>query len=997
MALILYLLFFLSGAAALVYEIAWVRSLSLVFGGSHLAVTTVLAVYMGGLALGSRWLGRRADASRRPLRLYGWLELGIAALALVFIGLLRIYPAIYVPLARVAEENRFYLSALRVAFAVVALLAPTTLMGGTLPVLSRFVGKRPDRLGSQLAFLYGLNTAGAVAGSLAAGFLLLKTLGVTATLLVAAATNLLVGLAALSLPERRLAGPAGERADRAQPEAAAVLGEPGGPVGALSSRLVLWGIGVSGFCALGYEVLWTRMLGLVVGTSVYSFTIILVAFLAGIALGSEAYGVAQRWQPSRWGARRRVVGFGAVQVAIGLAALAVTVLMRDLPSHATGLQSLLLGSGAREFGARQGASLAVAVAYVFVPAFLMGVAFPLAGTIHAAGGRSVGRAVGEVLTYNTVGAILGSAVSGFVLIYAFGIERSLQMLAVLNAAVGLTAALSVLTSEAPPWGVAAGAATLLLALGVAPGWGRSWDLKYFAVFRNNQRQAFDTPWKRQDALENTDVLYYFEGANEIISVIRPKGAQQAFLVNGRPEATTSPMDVQCQRTLGHLPMLLHRNPRRVFVLGTGTGMTLGATSIHPAVDRIVLAEIEPGAIGAARTFREHNHGVLDDPRLRIVFNDGRNYLATTREKFDVVTADPIHPWSGGAAYLYTAEYFRIAADHLLPGGLACQWLPIYELTVRDVQTVVRTFSESFKYVMVWLTHYDAELLGSNDPIVIDEADLARRIARPEIEQDLRAVDMASAEDFLSYFVVGTEGARAFGQGGVVNTDDNLFLEFSAPESMGVGHLMGDNVQALARVRESLLPHLAPAAGEAERRSQQARWDRNLSAARLYDPAHALFLWGRTGAGEFPGAMDALEKEFPGYGPYRFLRRETQSLQSGEPRLAGAVRFPVEADGGTRRELQISAVAVWIGDTRAALVFVDNEKRDVYGQRYFDGPTEQLRGVVERFAAETLEALRTAYGEAAAEAGRGGQALPSERATVRRLKERVAARVAGRFP
>jgi spermidine synthase len=986
--LVLYLLFFLSGAAALVYEVSWVRSLSLVFGGSHLAVTTVLAVFMGGLALGSRLLGERADAARRPLRLYGALEIGIGLFALVFLGLARVYPAIYVPLARVAEENRLWLSAVRAVFAVAAMIVPTTLMGGTLPVISRFAARHADSLGRHLPFLYGLNTLGAAAGALAAGFLLLKTLGVTATILAAVAANLTVGLAAVALPERAF-GEAERPPPREQRRQGAGL-EDAEPVGAASFRLVLWGVGVSGFCALGYEVLWTRMLSLVVGTSVYSFTIILVAFLAGIALGSAALGLAQRRRP--WRAGRAIGGFAAVQVAIGLCALAVTILMRDLPSHAMSLQRFLAGGAAGEFGARQGASFGVAFAYVLVPAFFMGVAFPLAGTIQAAHARSVGGAVGAVLTYNTVGAILGSAVSGFALIYVFGIERSLQMLAVLNGAVGLAVAASLSRRKLAIVAAGAAAAGLLVALGAAPGWGRSWDLRYFAIFRNNQRGVFDTPEQRRDALENTDVLYYFEGVNETISVVRPKGSMQAFIVNGRPEATTSSMDMQCQRTLGHLPMLLHPGPRRVFVLGTGTGMTLGATSIHPGVERIVLAEIEPGALGAARTFGEYNHRVLDDPRLHVVFNDGRNYLATTRERFDVVTADPIHPWSGGAAYLYTREYFRSVADHLLPGGIATQWLPIYELTVKDVRTVVRTFAESFQHVMIWLTHYDAEIVGSNSPIVIDEADLARRIGQAAIAKDLAEVQMSSAEDFLAYFVAGTEGARAFARGGVVNTDDNLFLEFSAPESMGVGRVMGDNVTALALSRESLLPYLEPASGEAERGEQRTRWERSLQAARLYDPAHALFLWGQMGTARFRELSAALEAAFPAYAPFRFLRREIQGAEAGTPRLADAVRFQVGTPGGPR-VLQVSAVTMRIGETRAAVVFVDNDRRDIYGQRYFDGRADELDAAVRKFASDALGALRETYQQVAAESRGRGEPLPAEVLTVRRLKERVASEVA----
>ncbi len=988
-----YLMFFVSGAAGLVYEVAWVRSLGLVFGASHLAVTTVLAVYMGGLALGAALLGRRADEARRPLRLYGFLELGIAAFALIFVGLMAIYPSVYVPLARVAEESRVYRTVLRVAFGALALIVPTTLMGGTLPVLARFVTARGGGLARHLSFLYAFNTLGAVAGSLAAGFVLLRSLGVTATLLATMAVNLVIGIAAVALPERIFAAGrplAGAASAGGVPEGAPTRNLDGiDRVDPSAGRLVLWGIGVSGFCALGYEILWTRMLTLVVGTSAYSFTIMLVAFLAGIALGSQAYGLAQR-RGRRWRARSTVLAFGAVQVIIGIAALGVTVLMRDLPSHAMALQSALSG-GAGEFGARQEASFAVAFAYMFVPAFFMGAAFPLAATIHSSLRGEVGGAVGEVSTANTVGAILGSVASGFVLIHAFGAERSLQMLAAVNVGIGLAVAATLVRWRMARWSVAVVTLAMLAALGIDRSWGRFWDANYFAIFRNNQRGAFDTPERIREAVAQTDVLYYFEGANETISVIRPKGARQAFIVNGRPEATTDWVDVQCQRTLGHLPMLLHPNPRSVFVLGTGTGMTLGATSLHPEVERIVLAEIEPGVIGATRTFAEWNHHVLDDPRLKIVFDDGRSFLATTRERFDVVTADPIHPWSGGAAYLYTKEYFDSVAAHLAPGGVATQWLPIYELSVRDVKTVVRTFSESFRYVLVWLTHYDAELVGSNAPIVLDEAALARRMARPAIAKDLASVFMGTPEQFLSYFVMGSEGVRAYRAGGVVNTDDNLFLEFSAPESMGLGHLMGENVAALAAARESILPYLAPAGDETARSDQRARWQRNLATARIHDRAHALHLWGKDDP-EFRSLTARVESEAPDYGPSLFLRRQLELAKAATPRLADEVSFPVRIAGG-QRLLRVSAVVMQIGEARAVVMFVDNDRREVYGERYIDAEPGALEALVRRFARETAASLRSEYLQAADEARRNGDEIPSEGDAVRRLKRRVEAAVA----
>jgi spermidine synthase len=999
MIVLLYILFFLSGAAGLVYQVVWVRSFGLVFGGSHLAVTTVLSVFMGGLALGGWLVGRKVDQGGRSLRLYGLLELGIAASAIAYIGLMAAYPTLYVLLARSVGDNPLALTAIRVVFATVAMIVPTTLMGGTLPVLVRFATSSSERLLRQLSFLYAFNTMGAVAGTLAGAFVLLELLGVKGALIVAIAVNGGVGLLAISVPERTFApseprrtedgrssrgpaGPAVEAADDAVPTTA--------------YRMVLWGIGVSGFCALGYEVLWTRILSVVIGTSVYGFATMLAAFLTGIAAGSQVYGLVGSADRSNRSITRSVLVFAAVQVVIGIAALAVTVAIRDLPTHATTFRRLFLGGTAGMWEARQMTNLVVAFAYIFLPAFFMGIAFPLAGTIHAACQRRVGGAVGEVLSYNTLGSIFGASVSGFVLIYAFGIERSLQFLAAVNVGLGACVAASLARRRwATPVAIAA-ALSLLVALSVFPDWGRIWNPKYFAIFRNNQLKVFDTPHRIQTALANTDVLFFQEGINETISVIRPKGAKQALIVNGKVVASTTRQDVQCQYTLGHLPMLLHPDPKRVFVLGLGTGMTLGAVSVHPELEQVVLAELEPSVAPAARTFARFNHDVLDNPNLRTVFTDGRNHLLTTRERFDVITADPVHPWTRGSAYLYTEEYYRLAADRLTPDGVMCQWLPIYELTPEDVATVVRTFQQAFAHSVLWLTQYDAELVGSNVPIVIDEERLVRRMGIPAVAADLAMVEMGSVDDFLSYFVAGTEGLSEFAKLGVVNTDDNLHLEFSAPRSVGVGSVMGDNVLALTRHRENVADYMTPLPLAEQQASRRERWEHRMRAARIHDRAHAEFLWGRGSSDDFRAALRTLEANFSEYAPGRFLKGEYLALKRGDPRLIASEAFALLMPDGERREVEISAVQVRIGESRGVVIFVDNAVREVYGQRYRDGSSEELDAELPAFAGEVLAALREVYQREAAVATARGLPLPPAEATLDRLRATVAARTGGGF-
>ncbi len=995
---LIYLMFFLSGAAALIYEVVWVRSLTLIFGGSHLAVTAVLSIFMAGLAIGGYAIGRYVDRVRKPLRLYGLLELGIAAFALIFTALMKVYPSVYVALAQGKDDSILYLSAVRILFSIIALIIPTTLMGGTLPVLSRFVSRQPEDLRSHLSFLYGFNTLGAVVGALLAGFLLLRMYSVSATLYIAVGANAFIGLTSILLQDRASAilspqEPASDQTALLSPPDTLISTSPGDAQEAFPLKLVLWGIGLSGFCALGYEVLWTRILTIAIGASVYSFTIMLIAFLTGIALGSEGYGLLMKVSRSKdTGIRSVISWFGVVQVIIGITAFLVTVFIRDIPANSIRLQSYFLQTGGSSFVGRVWSSFALAFLYMVVPAFFMGVAFPLAGEAHAKYRKAVGRAVGEVLAYNTAGAILGAGVSGFLLIYLLGIERSLQMLTVLNVGLGLL----VLSSLRHIRWLNAGAAALTLAtlsfLALNLNALRIWDMRYFAIFRSNQPEAFATPEMIREAVENTDVLYYAEGIESIVSVIKVKGGEQAFLTNGRVEASAHLQAQQVQLTLGHLPMLLSRNPKKVLVVGLGSGMTLGATSIHPSLEQVTFVEIEPRVIGVARTFEVYNHRVLDNPKLRILFNDGRNFLMTTKEKFDVITADPIHPWFRGAGYLYTTEYFKLAADHLLPGGVICQWLPIYELTPQDLKSVVRTFREHFKYTLMWLTHYDAELVGSNSPILIDETELERRIAEPAITGDLKKVMMGSAADFLSYYVMGTEGMTRFSRGGILNTDDKLYLEFSAPFSIATPSVMEANVNAISAYRENILPYLAPPKKPKALEEQRRRWAIHQEAGKVADPALALFLGGRAGDPALKRALDDLDQKYPWYAPGRFLKSEYQTAMAMEPRLLRQSAFMLMNEQGGNVVVEISAVLVPVSKTRASIMFVDNRARVVYGQLYVDDYDRSE--LVKRFVDDVMATMRAAYQkEAAISLGRRS-GLPAVGETLRKMKDVIGSKVQG---
>jgi len=392
-------------------------------------------------------------------------------------------------------------------------------------------------------------------------------------------------------------------------------------------------------------------------------------------------------------------------------------------------------------------------------------------------------------------------------------------------------------------------------------------------------------------------------------------------------------------------------------------------------------------IPVGRSFARWNGGVLDDPRLRIVINDGRNYLTTTTERFDVISADPIHPWSGGAGYLYTAEFFRSVAARLEPGGIASQWLPLYELSLKDVRTVVRTFTEAFSHTMVFLTYYDAVLVGSNSPLVIDPAALAVRMSNPEIRKDLAAVQMGTVDDLLAYFVMGTAGARRFGEGGALNTDDNLVLEFSAPESQGRQGLDALNVRALASARENIAAYVAgsrplPA-------DQQSRWDRHLILGRLFDQAHFQYLARNRLA---TGLLAEVERQEPAYAPLRFIREEQRTGPGADPQLVSYEEFEVADAAGKRSVLRIDAVCQFLGRERALITFVNTARQEIYGQRFVDGPYEELETMVDRFVTDALSVLR----DVADQVQRGSSGYRNETSVAASLRYE-AARSIGRIP
>lgn len=769
-----YALFVASGATGLVYEVTWFRNLSLIFGASFESSSIVLAAFMGGMSLGGFAFGRLAGRSARPLRLYALLELGIGLVALALPAAMRAVDALYLAFAPGDGSVDAGLIALRTTLAFAVLVVPTFLMGATLPVVTRLLVEADEEFGVRLAWLYGANTLGAVAGTLAAGFVMIPALGVWRTQLVAIAVNVTIAGVAFALDRRTPPLPV-------EAPASTSAGAPPAGDSIRGLELVFWGTALSGFASLALEVLWTRALSVAVGSSTYSFSVMLAAFLTGISLGSVVHAL----RPTR--GRPLVPRFGRILAAAGVFALLASSLIPQLPQLAIRLNLALYDDLTR---IRPATTFLLAFFLMVVPCLFIGIAFPLANEARArlavARGHGFARPVGDTLSLNTLGSITGSLGAGFLLIPLVGLERAMLLAASLYIAYG---AIVLAVEAAEQRGVTSpGVIFAVMAAGVAlalPALLPTRTDALFGAFSNNQLMQYvgeDGEIDVAAELGRGVVRYYREGRSNTVSVHEQDG-YRSISVNGKIVASDDPEDLRTQYMLAHIPVLMHPAPRAALVIGMGAGTTLGGITAHEDLERIALAEIEPAMLGAEPHFAASNGSPLSDPRLDVFLEDGRNYLKTTDHRYDVITADPIHPWTRGSGYLYTREYYRLAAERLEPGGIMCQWLPVADLTPEDFESVVATFAAVFPHTMLWHST-SAILIGSDRPITVDLETLGRRMQQPRVARQLDLLGLDSPLAFLGELQLDDAQVRDFAAGGRINTDDNLHLEFSSPLAIG---------------------------------------------------------------------------------------------------------------------------------------------------------------------------------------------------------------------
>jgi spermidine synthase len=812
--------FFLSGAAALIYQIVWTKSLGLLFGYSAYALATVLAVFMGGLALGSAWLGKISERSQNPIALYAWIEFGVAASGGLSLAGLAGVRVLYFILYPHFSSSRIELLVLRFAGAAIVLLVPTFLMGGTLPILIRGVARNSSILGARVSRFYAINTMGAVIGALAAGFVLLPAFGLRVTLLCAVLLNAIGGVAAWRLARTKLFG------EEPLPQAAlakhvASKKERGTSQASASSGFLLAAFFLVGATAIAYEIAWTRLLATTVGSSTYAFTLMLATFLGGIVLGSLLF--------EKWSARHGDVTqelFSWTQLATAIAALLFLIFFRQLP----GMIPPILRATHNSFGGLILAQFVTSCLAMLPAAIVFGFNFPAVVVLIAGKSGEEGRIssrVGLAYAANTCGAILAAMGVGFFLLPGVGSFRIVALAAIGNLL--LAAALSI-QSRMFRWAALAAHAMVFAAI-LLTGWSPYFYNRALASFGTVLYGSYHSDRLTAEEIANTeDVLFLEDGINATIAVTRTED-YVALKTNGKVDASN--IDTSTQLLLGDLGAIFHRRPRRVLVVGFGGGMTVSAVARFPDVEQIDCVEIEPAVLRASPFLERLHRGAQNDPRVHIYFDDARNFIQTAREPYDLIISEPSNPWIAGVASLYTTQFYAALRGHLAAGGIFVQWIQAYSLRPDDLGMILATIAPHFSDVSLWHSAgRDLLVLARTDSSPLN-FDRSRSLwSNTGLREDFHTLELMRPESWPVYFRWNDSEVRGFAAGAALNTDDHTRLEYQAPLALlredltqeleaEVRHQQHDLLPAEIAVREIAAARLGSAESAVELKSKRA--------------------------------------------------------------------------------------------------------------------------------------------------------------------------------
>ncbi|HEX7898754.1 MAG TPA: fused MFS/spermidine synthase [Planctomycetota bacterium] len=907
-----YLLFFASGVTGLLYQIVWIRAAGTVLGNTTYAIGTVVGVYMGGMALGA-WSGGRA-ADRRSggalLRLYGLLEGGVALSAFLVPWLIGATAPLFRALWDGTGQPGVGYAALRVAVPALILAVPTTLMGATLPVLARFFAGAVEGAPREAGKAYALNTFGGVVGTLAAGFWLVPAFGLRITTLVAVLANAAIAAAALLLAR----GAAG--ATSPAPSA-------GGPL----PRAVLWMSAASGLAGLIYEVAWTRMIVLSLGSTVYSFTLVLAVFIFGLAAGSA---LGARWVGKSAAPERAL---GLIQLSIGALALIGLPFLGNLPVIFASVMDALR----KDFGGLLLAQAGLIIAIILPPTLLMGAVFPFACRLAVSGEDKVGRSVAGVYTWNTLGSIVGTFVATFLIVPLAGPGVAVKTAIAAN----LATAAGLLWAAGPAVRGLLALPAVVAAIALFVGDLKPEVMSAGAYLYGNQmvREARQTGLDLRTHLEKKKSRLVESGwdAYGLVTVQKTGANDFSLRINGKVDASTSGPDMVTQQWLAHLPLLHHPDPKRALVIGLGAGITAG-TAAEYALERVDCVEISPAVARMARHFAAVNGNCLENPKVRLTVGDGRHLVRCARQPYDVIICEPSNLWLSGMANLFTRDFFQEAAAKLAPGGVLCQWIHAYKLSEEDFRSVLRTFFSVFPGGGVWevVPGGDYLLLGRLERAPTSWASFSRRMSAVAPQaSELTDLFLPAAVSLASTLVADAERVRAACGAGDVLTDDHCRVEFTAPRSLHTEH------------RDRILAWLdglrGPGAEEKVYGDMDAAAKAALAVRRAArrDVGHAIGLYMRPPSSEAgphrldprgPDSLRALDEAIRKHGPDRSSRLFLE-LHAQEVLAEG--RASAEAGHADVAAAYLDAIPRITGpyaDARLVLGNIKMAKKDVEGAR-----------------------------------------------------------------
>jgi spermidine synthase len=781
--------FFVSGVTGLTYEILWTRMIVKIIGSSPFAVSIVLTVFMGGLGLGSYLAGRTIDRVKEPrrlVRIYGILELAIAGYAFVLPLLLAAFRPLYAILYNRLFEYFIVYNLLTFVGCALLLIVPVTCMGATLPILSRFFVRSLSRVGTNVGKLYGLNTIGAAVGSLLCGFWLINLLGMWGTLAFAVVLNGLIGTVCIVMsarPTGRAEAPERTASDEERP---ADIPAPAAHGSFGSYALLIFA--VSGFCAMAYEVIWIKLLGLIVGPTTYSFTIVLVTFITGLALGAMFFG----WLGDR--VKHTIVLLLVTQIAAALFALGFS----QLAGNSQIFFAKLIHRFNDSFAYLYLVKAAVLFLFMFPPTFCLGATFPLVGKIYTTSLAHTGRSIGFAYAVNSVGAVLGSFCAGFLLIPFVGKETGLSLVVAMQLATALFVGWRVLGRTRMPalrWMPLA----LVGCLGVAavfyyPHWDRKMlsRSRYHRFERPALRNVgwleamfpgsarFSERW--MTIAPEEELVYYGDGIGGFTTVLRTEslGTTTYALCNSGKTDASYPGDMITQGLLAHFPMLFHPDPRDVLIIGLASGITAGEVLYYP-VERLDVVDINEKVVAASEFFREWNNDVLSDPKTRLIIQDGRAHLAMTNRSYDVISSEPSNPWMAGLASLFTRECFELGKARLNDGGIFVQWTHSYEMDWPTFAMIGRTFAEVFPNSMLLNS---APTTDGPDYLLIGvkgDKKLDVRVAAENLKYAQLSNNMTLLDHRLFYNLIVSEDLKELFGDGPVHSENRPYLEFAAPK------------------------------------------------------------------------------------------------------------------------------------------------------------------------------------------------------------------------